>query len=42
MKISSDYESPLVLEKIEITESTFRKKDVFCVGRGGSISTASF
>ncbi len=28
MKIKSDYESPLVMEKIEITESTFRKKDV--------------
>ncbi|MCI8782595.1 MAG: preprotein translocase subunit SecB [Dorea sp.] len=32
MKISSDYESPLVLEKIEITESTFRKKDVSLEG----------
>lgn len=28
MKVSSAYESPLILEKIEITESTFRKKDV--------------
>lgn len=28
MRVRSDYESPLVLEKIEITESTFRKKDV--------------
>ena len=28
MKVRSTYESPLVLEKIEITESTFRKKDV--------------
>ena len=28
MKVRSAYESPLVLEKIEITESTFRKKDV--------------
>ncbi|MCM1143121.1 MAG: protein-export chaperone SecB [Blautia sp.] len=28
MKVSSAYESPLVLEKIEITESTFRKKEV--------------
>ena len=27
MKVRSAYESPLVLEKIEITESTFRKKD---------------
>lgn len=26
MQIKSDYESPLVLEKMEITESTFRKK----------------
>ncbi len=32
MKIRSDYESPLVLEKIEITESTFRKKDVSLEG----------
>lgn len=28
MKVRSAYESPLILEKIEITESTFRKKDV--------------
>lgn len=28
MKVRSNYESPLVLEKIEITESTFRKKDI--------------
>ncbi len=28
MKVKSDYESPLVLEKIEILESIFRKKDV--------------
>ena len=28
MKVRSAYESPLVLEKIEIIESTFRKKDV--------------
>lgn len=28
MKVRSDYESPLVLEKIEILESIFRKKDV--------------
>lgn len=28
MNVRSDYKSPLVLEKIEITESTFRKKDV--------------
>lgn len=28
MKVRSTYESPLILEKIEITESTFRKKDV--------------
>lgn len=28
IKVMSNYESPLVLEKIEITESTFRKKDV--------------
>ncbi len=28
MRVRSDYESPLVLEKIEITESIFRKKDV--------------
>lgn len=27
MKVRSKYESPLVLEKIEIVESTFRKKD---------------
>lgn len=27
MKVRSAYESPLILEKIEITESTFRKKD---------------
>lgn len=27
MEIKSKYESPLVLEKIEIVESTFRKKD---------------
>ena len=27
MEIRSKYESPLVLEKIEIIESTFRKKD---------------
>lgn len=27
MKVRSEYESPLVLERIEITESTFRKKD---------------
>lgn len=27
MKVRSKYESPLVLEKIEIIESTFRKKD---------------
>ena len=27
MKVKSAYESPLILEKIEITESTFRKKD---------------
>lgn len=32
MKVRSDYESPLVLEKIEITESTFRKKDVSLEG----------
>lgn len=32
MKVSSKYESPLVLEKIEITESTFRKKDVLLEG----------
>lgn len=29
MEVKSKYESPLVLEKIEITESTFRKKDSF-------------
>ena len=28
MKVRSAYESPLILEKIEITDSTFRKKDV--------------
>lgn len=28
MKVRSAYESPLILEKIEITESTFKKKDV--------------
>lgn len=28
MKVRSAYESPLILEKIEITESTFRKKEV--------------
>ena len=28
MKVSSNYESPLVLDKIEIVESVFRKKDV--------------
>lgn len=28
MKVRSEYESPLVLEKIEITESSFRKKDI--------------
>ena len=28
MKVRSAYESPLILEKIEITESTFRKKDI--------------
>ena len=27
MKVKSKYESPLVLEKIEIVESSFRKKD---------------
>lgn len=27
MEVRSKYESPLVLEKIEIVESTFRKKD---------------
>ncbi len=27
MKVRSAYESPLILEKIEIKESTFRKKD---------------
>ena len=27
MKVSSNYESPLVLDKIEIVESVFRKKD---------------
>ena len=27
MKVRSKYESPLVLEKIEIVESSFRKKD---------------
>ena len=27
MKVKSAYESPLILEKIEITESTFRKKE---------------
>ena len=27
MEVKSKYESPLVLEKIEIVESTFRKKD---------------
>lgn len=32
MKVKSDYESPLVLEKIEISESTFRKKDVSLEG----------
>lgn len=32
MKVRSEYESPLVLEKIEITESTFRKKDVSLEG----------
>ena len=28
MKVRSAYQSPLILEKIEITESTFKKKDV--------------
>lgn len=28
MEVRSKYESPLVLDKIEIVESTFRKKDV--------------
>ena len=28
MEIRSDYKSPLILKKIEIIESTFRKKDV--------------
>lgn len=28
MEVKSKYESPLVLEKIEIVESNFRKKDV--------------
>lgn len=32
MNVKSNYESPLVLEKIEITESTFRKKDVLLDG----------
>ena len=32
MKVRSDYESPLVLEKIDIVESTFRKKDVSLEG----------
>lgn len=32
MKVRSDYESPLVLEKIEITESTFKKKEVLLEG----------
>ena len=32
MRVKSDYESPLVLEKIEIIESTFRKKDVSLEG----------
>ncbi len=32
MKVSSKYESPLVLDKIEITESTFRKKDILLEG----------
>lgn len=32
MKIRSDYESPLILEKIEITDSSFRKKDVSLEG----------
>lgn len=27
MEVKSKYESPLILEKIEIVESTFRKKD---------------
>ena len=27
MEVRSKYESPLVLEKIEIVESNFRKKD---------------
>lgn len=29
MKVRSAYESPLILEKIEITESTFKKKRCF-------------
>lgn len=32
MEIRSKYESPLVLDKIEIVESTFRKKDVSLEG----------
>lgn len=32
MEIKSKYESPLVLDKIEIVESTFRKKDVSLEG----------
>ena len=32
MKVRSVYESPLILEKIEITESTFRKKDISLEG----------
>lgn len=32
MEVRSKYESPLVLEKIEIVESTFRKKDTSVEG----------